>query len=264
MKLKRHFFRFLLFLPFFCLFKTSPAQEVEKPEKRTRKFEANEAVFITPNYTAQVPFGNMSDRFGFNSLFGLQIAYKTKTNWIIGGEGAFLYGTTVKEGFVVNNISGTSGQFINQNGELVNVRPQEVGFNIKFTAGKVIPFSKKFPDAGLLLLTSAGFLEHKIAFNVNSNELPQLNKTYRRGYDRLSSGPVLSQFIGGVFTKRGSFISGYAGFQFDIAFTQGRRPYDFFLKAPLHDNRVDMFIGFRIGWIIPIFLQASEKEYFYY
>ena len=240
------------------------AQKVDEAKPKKKKFEANNAFVIAPIYTAQFPFGNMADRFGFNSLFGIHVAYKTKKNWMVGVEGSFLYGTNVKENYVLDNIALPSGQLIGQTNALIRPKLQEMGANIKFTFGKIIPFSEKYPDAGLLLLTGFGFLSHKIAINVKAATLPQLDKTYRKGYDRLANGPVISQFIGGIFMARRKNISAYVGLQFDVAFTQGRRAYDFYSMAPMNDKRIDMFLGIRLGWIIPVFTQTSEKEYFYY
>ncbi|HLP21451.1 MAG TPA: hypothetical protein VK174_14160 [Chitinophagales bacterium] len=241
------------------------AQKTEEFKKRKSKFEPNNALIISPIYTAQFPFGNMRDRFGFNSLFGLHLAYKMKKNWIIGGEASFLYGSVVRENYILDNITLASGQLVGTTNALITPKLQEMGASVKITFGKLVPFSEKYPDAGLLFLTGFGFLSHKIAINVRSETLPQLNKTYRKGYDRLSNGPVLSQFIGGLFMARRKYVSAYAGIQFDVAFTQGRRPYDFYSMAPLHDKRIDMFLGIRVGWIIPVFFtQATEKEYYYY
>ena len=240
------------------------AQKPEETKKKKKIFEPNNAVIIAPIYTAQFPFGNMADRFGFNSLFGMYIAYKTKKNWIVGLEGSFLFGTTVKENYVLDKISLPSGQLVGQTNALIRPKLQEMGASLKFTFGKVVPFSEKYPDAGLLFLTGFGFLSHKININVKGSTLPQLDKTYRKGYDRMANGPVISQFIGGVFMARRKYVSAYAGLQFDLAFTQGRRPYDFYSMQPMHDKRIDMFLGIRVGWIIPVFTQTSEKEYYYY
>ena len=240
------------------------AQKTEEVKKRKKTFEPNNTVIIAPIYTAQFPFGNMGGRFGFNSLFGMHIAYKTKKNWIVGGEGSFLFGTTVRENYVLDNISLPSGQLIGQTNALIRPKLQEMGASLKFTFGKVVPLSEKYPDAGLLFLTGFGFLSHKIAINVKSSTLPQLDKTYRKGYDRMANGPVISQFIGGIFMARRKYVSAYAGLQFDVAFTQGRRPYDFYAMKPMNDKRIDMFLGIRVGWVIPVFTQTSEKEYYYY
>jgi len=240
------------------------AQKTQDNKKKKKVFEPNNAIILAPIYTAQFPFGNMGDRFGFNSLFGMHIAYKTKKNWMFGAEGSFLYGTTVRENYVLDNISLPSGQLIGQTNALIRPKLQEMGASLKFTFGKVVPLSEKYPDAGLLFLTGFGFLSHKIAINVKASSLPQLDKTYRKGYDRMANGPVLSQFIGGIFMARRKYVSAYAGIQFDLAFTQGRRPYDFYSMKAMNDKRIDMFLGIRVGWIIPVFTQTSEKEYYYY
>jgi hypothetical protein len=240
------------------------AVKKEAVKKKRGRWDGNPALMIVPNYTGQFPFGNMKERFGFNSLFDGQFGYKTKRNWIVSGDGGFIYGTDVKENYILNGIATSTGQFITQYNDITNVRLEEHGFNVQFKAGKIIPFAEKYPDAGLLIMTGAGFLEHKIAINVKASELPQLSPVYKKGYDRMSNGPVVSQFIGGTFMARRKYISGYAGFQFDAAYTEGRRPYDFYLMQPLHDKRADLFVGFKIGYIIPVFLQTSEKEYFYY
>lgn len=239
------------------------AQKAESKKEKKKQFDASSAVLITPAYNAQFPLGDMSKRFGFNSLIGAHISYKTSNNWLVGGEVGVLFGSRVKEGNILSHIATQSGQHITLFNDLTGVSPSEIGYNVKFVAGKIIPFSEKYPDAGLLLLTGFGFLEHKIAVNVKRTELPQFDKTYRTGYDRLSNGPVLSQFIGGVFMERKRFVSLYGGVQFDIGFTQGRRAFDFYLQRPLNDKRLDMFIGVKLGWIIPVFLQASEKEYYF-
>lgn len=252
----------------FCLFLSQlgvlKAQEQDPAPKRQSRFEPNNAFLISPNYTFQVPFGKMAKRFGVNSLFGANLSFKVKYNWLLGAEGGFLYGTNVKEGYVLNNISTLNGQHITQNENLTNIHLQEQGFNLKFVFGKIITFSTNSPDGGLMLQTGLGYLQHKIAIAVKGSELPQLNSDYKRGYDRLTAGPVLSQFVGGLFLKRKNFFSLYAGLQFDVAFTKGQRNYDFYVMSPLKDNRVDMFLGVKVGWVIPIFLQTSEKEYYYY
>jgi hypothetical protein len=67
------------------------AQEKKEVDKKKKKnFEPNTAIMIAPTYAAQFPYGNMGDRFGFNNLIGLHLAYKVKKNWMIGLGGRFL------------------------------------------------------------------------------------------------------------------------------------------------------------------------------
>ncbi len=60
---------------------------------------------LAPNYTAQFPFASEKQRYGFSSLFSMQILYKTNHNWLVGINGGFIYGTHVKEDYLLSNIS---------------------------------------------------------------------------------------------------------------------------------------------------------------
>ncbi|MFN8288556.1 MAG: hypothetical protein U0V74_17505 [Chitinophagales bacterium] len=240
-------------------------QEQELPKTRPQsKFEPNDALIIAPSYTAQFPFGNMADRFGFNNQVSLNLMYKMKKNWLVGIEGGFMFGDQLRENYIIDKITTSTGHLIGTNNDLIRVRPQMQGFTIKAEFGKIIPFSPQYPDAGLLFITGFGMLQHKIWLNVRETSVPQLSKIYRKGYDRMCNGPVISQFVGGTFMARRKYYSFYAGLQFDVAFTKDRRNFDFYEQRKLTENRVDMFLGLKVGWILPIFLQANEKEYYYY
>jgi len=241
----------------------SYAQDSDDKKLSKSKFEPNKALIISPFYCAQFPFADMGERFGLTHQIGLTFMYKLNKNWIIGTEGGFIFGNKLRENYVLDNISNANGQFIGQTNDLITVRPNMLGGMFKFQVGKIIPFSTKYPDAGLLLITGLGFMQHKISINVRENILPQLNKTYRKGYDRMSNGPAISQFIGGIFMERRKMYSFYGGVQFDVGFTANRRAFDFYEMKKLNDKRVDFMIGVKLGWILPIFLQANEKEYFY-
>jgi len=238
----------------------------ENPEYKTpkKRFDPSSAVLIAFNYDAQFPFGHIAQRFGFDNLFCAELLYKTKKNWLVGGNGGFIYGTNSKQDYVFANIANSTGQFITQYNDLTQIRPEEHGFNVQFTFGKIVPLVEKFPDAGLLFMAGFGMIEDRIAVSIKAQELPQLSPEYRKGYDRMNMGPVGSLFVGGTYMGRRKFLSGYAGFQADLSYTINQRPYDFYSMGKLNDKGTDLFLGVKVGWIIPVFLQTSEKEFFYY
>jgi hypothetical protein len=41
-------------------------------------------------------------------------------------------------------------------------------------------------------------------------------------------------------------------------FTQGMRDYQIDLEGPYRDKRVDMLLGIRVGWVIPIYRRAPN------
>lgn len=263
-----------LFVLLVGIFHIAPAQEVEKMPRDTAKHVKKESrydvmpcLWIDPNYAVQIPFADMVRRYGINSLFTVNLSYQTKHDWLVGLEGGFLYGAVVKDNVLANLTNASGGQFINQNtNDIQTVRPAEEGFNIKFNVGKIIPFWPDRPNSGLLLMTGGGFFEDKIAINVKSADLPQLNLTYRKGYDRMDNGPVVSQFVGMTFVKKHGWLDFYAGAEFDAAFAHSRRNYDFYLMAPLVQKQLDLFLGFKVGWILPVFRKNvyPNKEIYYY
>lgn len=252
--------RLLLILLLLASIGTLQAQDEAKPQKKN-EIPANNALLISPFYIAQFPFGNMGDRFGFNSQVGMALNYKLRYNIIIGGEGGFLFGGKVRETGILNSIATNTGQHITQDGVLANVKLQERGFAIKANFGKLVAFGTKHPDAGLLFITSVGFIQHKIAIDVNEKTIPQLSKVYRKGYDRLTNGPIISQFIGGMWLERKRFISLYGGLQFDLAFTQNRRAVNFDTMKKDATKRLDMFLGIKVGWVIPVFTQTEVRDF---
>jgi hypothetical protein len=219
----------------------------------------NNAILIAPAFTAQFPLLDMQKRFGYNSQLGGSLSYQLRKHWHIGVDAGFMFGTKVKEDSVLNKISTSQGNFVGvQNGTLVNVFLQERGFTVKAFFGKTIVFGKNpLNHSGLLLLTGVGFMQHKILIDVRKETIPQLNSTYRKGYDRMANGPVISQFIGGIYLKHKKWLSFYGGVQADIAFTQSRRVMNFDTQTSDTQKRIDLLIGIKFGWIIPVF---KKKE----
>ena len=93
--------------------------------------------------------------------------------------------------------------------------------------------------------------------------IPQLELNYRRGYDRLTVGPNLHQFVGYTFLSNGGFYNFYGGLYAQEGFTKNQRTifYDQ-PNTPVPTNtRLDIQIGFRLGWYIP-FYKRMPKDYY--
>ncbi len=248
--MKTAFLPLILMLTFMC------SQLAAQNDEFVTDKNFNNAILIAPAFTAQFPLADMQKRYGYNSQIGGSLTYQIRKHWHIGVDAGFMFGNRVKEDSVLDRISTSQGSFISvQDGSLVNVFLQQRGFTVKAIFGKTILFSKKNPlnHSGLLLLTGVGFIQHRILIDVREEIVPQLNKTYRKGYDRMSNGPVISQFIGAIFLKHKKWISVYGGVQADVAFTQNRRPINFDTQIADNAQRIDAFIGVKFGWIIPVF-----------
>ncbi len=235
------------------------SKQIKKRAKTT-----NNVVLISPYYTALFPIGEMANTFGFSDDVGLSVAYKIKKNFLIGLEGAYLFGSKVKNNAnPLNAISTQStGQIIGQDGSLNNIPITLSGFEIALRIGKLIPTSKKHPNSGVLISLAPGFLQHKLFINANANNIPQLNSTYKEGYDRLTNGPMIAGNIGYLYLERKKFLSFQAGLDFAMGFTQERRNWNFDLMSADKHQHLDMLIGIKVVWNIPVFTNRDSEVYY--
>jgi len=79
----------------------------------------------------------------------------------------------------------------------------------------------------------------------------------------MCNGPALNQYIGYQHIDPGKRLNFYAGFEFTEAFTRSRRAYYFSEKVKPDENRFDLLVGIRIGWLVPFYKKVG-REYYYY
>lgn len=234
------------------------AQEKVKPEY-------DNAVLITPVYTLQIPAAEMSHRFGLVNSVGMSLDYKFGKNWMTGIEGNFMFGSNVKELGLLSNVLASNGMAVSRTGELVEIDLGMRGAALKFSAGKIFNFNNSKPNNGLLVKLGAGFIMHKIIIDAGKDAVPQLSKEYLKGYDRLSQGLMLSQFIGLIKLERGKLVNLYGGIETTQGITKGVRPWDFYQGKKMDNLRFDFLIGIKVGWMIPVFTgESSSNEFYYY
>lgn len=219
---------------------------------------------VHAHYAVQFPFGELADRFGVSHALGAGMGFKTKKNVFINLDGSFLFSNKVKETDILRNITDAYGSLIGASGLLTNYSFSEKGFSLQLQGGKIIPFKKPNVNSGLMALLGAGYLQHKISIDVDENEVPMLNKEYKKGYDRLTGGFMLSQFIGYFYidAKR-KRINCYGGIEITEAFTKNLRSWNFDENRKDDKARKDIFMGVKLGWVIPFYRTQTEKFYYY-
>ena len=101
-----------------------------------------------------------------------------------------------------------------------------------------------------------------------------LKDDYGKGYDRLTGGLNFNQFIGYFYMGNTRVLNFYAGFEFYQAFTKCLRDrnFDQLLYDPATDtyevigkdnsNKIDLFFGIKIGWMIPVYNRAPDNYYY--
>ncbi len=236
------------------------AQLAESEKFKRREKSTNNAILINPSYNAQFPFGNMKQRFGFNSNVGMLIGLRTTYNWLVGIEGNYLFGRQVKETNMLSSILTEDLQLISNEGKLITPKISEEGFSIKIVGEKLFNVIPKLKGSGLYLQAGVGFIQHHILIQAPTRLVPQLDKTYRKGYDRMSYGALLSLGTGFKFLERKKLLSFNIGCQADFGFTQNRRAWNFDEGRKDNTKRLDIFVGVKVGWIIPIMINKDNVD----
>jgi hypothetical protein len=215
------------------------------------------------SYSYQWPGGDLKDRFGSNSNIGGGFQLKLKSNWIFGADFNYLFSNKVNgSDSLFRAIDTDDGYLIDQNGELTAPLVYERGYYTSVRFGKLFPVLSPNPNSGPFIMGSVGLLQHKIRIENPGNAAPQIVGDYVKGYDQLTNGIGISEFIGYMYMGNQRLISFFGGVEFTQAFTQSRRSYDFNLGARDAKKRTDLLWGFKVGWIIP-FYKRVPKGYYY-
>lgn len=223
------------------------------------------AILISPSYSFQLPLNDMYHSYGFNHSIGLEFDYKFGANWYVGVEGNFIFGPIIKDESIIDNLLTTSGLLIGTDGSLEEVNMNERGMIYTVNFGKSFFFSPKQPNSGLLVKFGLGYIDHKIFIDVNQQNVPQLSKENKKGYDRFTSGLAIKQYVGLIKLQKENYLNLSFGIEATQGITQNRRPFDFKEGKKLDKLRFDFLIGFKFNWILPVFNgQNSKSQYFYY
>jgi hypothetical protein len=214
-------------------------------------------------YGFQAPGGDLQDRFGRSSGLGLKAEYLLKANWSFSMEGFFLFGRTVKED-PLDALRDQDGLLIGNNGSQARLFLRERGFYFGASIGKLVPVLKNNKRSGVKIELGVGLLQHKIRIQDDPDSfVPIVAGDYKKGFDKLSNGLALRQFIGYQHMSKNRLINCYAGFEFTEGFTQNRRSYNYDTMTADDTKRFDMLTGFKVGWILPFFIGEAGEEVFY-
>lgn len=223
-----------------------------------------EGLLINLSYAFQIPGEDLSSRFGSNFNLGLNTEYITnKSNFIFGLEGQFIFGNNVKTD-VLANLRTPQGDIIADDKTIANILLRQRGFYVGGLIGKIFSLSPSNPRSGIRLSLGVGLLQHKIRIQDDpTRDVSPVAGDYKKGYDRLSNGFALTQFIGYQLLSTNRRMNFYIGFELTEGFTQSRRNFNIDTRDVETERRFDVLYGFRAAWVVPFYFGSGSEEIFY-
>lgn len=217
---------------------------------------------MSANYKANLSGGDFADRWGFHNGLGIDFDYKFKSNLTVGLNSGFIFGNTLRDTMVLQNLINSSGTITSLSGSPASILLLLRGMTAYATVGYVFNRLGNNPNSGLWVNVGVGFMAHKIRIESIYDEVPQVEGDFKYGYDRLSMGVSTKQFIGYLYQSDWRLLKFYGGFEFGQSFTENVRPYNFDLGGADPSRRLDLQYGFKVGWIVPIAQRTRGQYYF--
>lgn len=224
---------------------------------------SKQGFFFSPSYAVQIPQADLKERFRTFSSIGLGTIYKTKRNLTFGIDYDWYFGNRIKESGTFSSITLDSGQIIDSDGNFSIVRLNIKGNYLTANVGYLINVPKDEPNSGILIQLGFGWMQHKIDVVSSQNKIPQLNGEYEKGYDKLTHGFAMKQFVGYQHLVNRNHFHFRIGLEFNEGFTQGRRTWDFNANKSGLDKRLDGTIAIKAGVVLPVFTKAKSDEEFF-
>ena len=228
------------------------------------KNESISTPLVGIHWGGNLPGGDLLARYGFLNNLGFSAGYKLQNQWYFGVDANFIFGNTVKMNGIFDHLLDDKGNITDVNGTKATVLVYPRGFNANFSVGRLFPTGKKNANSGILVHAGAGYLLHHLRIETNDQVVPQIELTYKRGYDRMTTGLNFHQFVGYSFLNNGGPLNFYAGIYCQQGLTYNRRTINYDQPdIPVSTAlRLDLQTGIRIGWYIP-FYSKKPKDYYY-
>ncbi|MDA8886028.1 hypothetical protein OAD66_05080 [Bacteroidia bacterium] len=227
------------------------------------EMKTKQAFLFHPHYAHQIPGGDLKKRFNPFSSIGMGVDFKFKNNWMVGLDYDWFFGNSVIDNGLFSGISGPSGQIIDKNGDFSVMQLNMKGNYVTLNASYLINIPKNEAFSGIIISGGLGVMQHKVDILSAQTTIPQVNSEYEKGYDKLTYGLAIKEFIGYQYSVSKNRYRFRGGIEFNQGFTKGRRTWDFNANKSGLDKRFDTTVAMKIGFIVPVYTKNSEDEEFF-
>ena len=223
-------------------------------------------IWLDAHMAYHFPIGDLHTFFKNNFAVGPGFTFKSSSNWTVGFHFDYMFNAKLRDPDYFNGtLANDNGIVIDVNGLVSRGGIEAEGryWSLMADFGKIIPVDR-WKNSGIWLRMGAGYFSHKLRVNDVSNQYPQLDNNYAKGYDRRSGGFALNQFIGYEFVHKNRMLNFFAGVEFYEIWTKPNRNYIFF-EGPTADMpyKFSGLVGLKIGWNIPLYERKTTTTFYY-
>lgn len=253
-------FDYKFYLLLISLFVMGNSASAQLPRYYQQQEKNNEGNILTANiiFGAHKSAGDLADRFGNHLSTGLGMDFITHKDWLLGAQGIFYFGSDVKENVIAS--LETDGLIFGGIGDIASIELRQRGIQFEGHVGRIFRLNAK-KRSGIRTTIGGGFYQHKVRIQDDPVvSVPQLDKNYKKGYDRLSNGFGFTQFIGYQHLgsmRRANFI---IGIELTEAFTKNRRSFNYDTRSTDDKSRLDLVVGIRAAWLLPFYLGETAED----
>ena len=215
------------------------------------------------SYSYQFTAGDITKKYGDNSTIGTGLTYKTTKNLLITADVNFIFGSDIKNAdSILWMVQTNDGFIIDGNGTYALYALYERGYNINVSVGKILPVLNPNPNSGLMITAGFGYTLYRMKIDNQHRTAPQISDDYALGYDMLTGGISLNQSVGWYYMGNSKLTNFFVEFEFHEAFTHSLRDWDFSTMQKDNSKNVDIFMGIKVAWMLPIYKRAPDKYYY--
>lgn len=218
-------------------------------------------LMVGVHLSGQFPQKDLAKRFGPNLNVGGTFTWKTKHNVLFGFESSYFFGKNVRED-VTRSMKNEEDFVVDNEGYPADLRLTMRGLNLYLNVGYLFSKLGHNPNSGLFFTVGGGYMQHKIKLYDANQKIAAVKGDLKKGYDRLSGGFALTQFVGYKYLSNNRLTNFYVGVEFYEGFTQSYRVLNYDTGLTDTDKRLDVSVGFRFGWILPLYKRT--KDFYYY
>jgi len=249
----------ICFLVLFLFLFSLSAQEKKEDEKSAISISA-----INLGVQLQKPLLDFNDRYAGFSILNVGVNSKTINNMVYNFSYDIILGKNVIQDDLSNLYLNNDSLITGLNGQPAALGVFLRGYKVNFGIGKIVkPIKNR--NSGILVELNSGIMSSKIRYKDGAENFSFLTDAYLRGFDKLSRGFYLEEFVGLLFYDDEKLINFKIGLNFLQGFTSDKRAYFYASEAQPIENRKDFAVGIKANWIIPFYYskEKSTERYYY-